>query len=57
MSGDRVALIDFGMISKAPRNRAAFVSMIGEYVKVYENRFEPGPFAIAMLAFFDMELP
>lgn len=56
MSGDRVALIDFGMISKAPRNRAAFVNMIGEYVKVYENRFEPGPFAIAMLAFFDMEL-
>lgn len=56
MSENRVALIDFGMMSKAPRNRAAFVNMIGEYVKVYENRFEPGPFAIAMLAFFDMEL-
>jgi len=53
---NRVALIDFGMMTQAPRNREAFVNMLGEFVKVYENRFEPGSFAAAMLAFFDMEL-
>ena len=53
---NKVAMIDFGMISAAPRNRAAFVNMIGEMVKAYEDRFEPGAFAVAMLGFLDMEL-
>jgi predicted unusual protein kinase regulating ubiquinone biosynthesis (AarF/ABC1/UbiB family) len=53
---NKVALIDFGMMSTAPRNRAAFVTMLGEMVKVYENRFDPGAFAVAMLGFLDMEL-
>jgi ABC1 atypical kinase-like domain len=56
LPNNKVALIDFGMMSDAPRNKAAFVNMIGEFVKVYEDKFEPGSFAVAMLAFFDMEL-
>jgi predicted unusual protein kinase regulating ubiquinone biosynthesis (AarF/ABC1/UbiB family) len=56
MDNNKVALIDFGMVSKAPTNKAALVNMIGEFVKVYENRFEPGQFAVAMLAFLDLEL-
>jgi hypothetical protein len=56
LSNNKVALIDFGMVSRAPRNRAAFVNMTGEMLKAYENRFEPGAFAIAMLGFLDMEL-
>ncbi|HSW37545.1 MAG TPA: AarF/ABC1/UbiB kinase family protein [Candidatus Saccharimonadales bacterium] len=53
---NKVALIDFGMMSAAPRNRAAFVTVTGEMVKAYEDRFEPGKFAIAMLGFLDGEL-
>jgi predicted unusual protein kinase regulating ubiquinone biosynthesis (AarF/ABC1/UbiB family) len=53
---NRVSLIDFGMISRAPSNKAAIVNVMGEYVKVYENQFDAGSFAIAMLAFFDVEL-
>ncbi|QQS18220.1 hypothetical protein IPL68_06340 [Candidatus Saccharibacteria bacterium] len=53
---NRVALIDFGLISPAPTNRGSFASLIHEMRKLYENKFEAGNFAVAMLAFFDVEL-
>ena len=56
LADNRVAMIDFGMLSAAPRDRAAFVTMIGEMVKTYEDRFDAGTFAVAMLGFLDMEM-
>lgn len=56
LSDDRVALIDFGLISPAPTNRNAFAGVIDEYLKLYEGRFDAGAFAIASLAFYDPEL-
>ncbi len=53
---NRVALIDFGLISPAPTNRGAFATLIHEMRKLYEDNFEAGNFAVAMLAFFDVEL-
>jgi len=56
LANNKVAMIDFGMMGKAPRNRSAFMNMVGEFIKIYEDRFEPGSFAASMLAFYDMEL-
>ncbi|MCA9325546.1 AarF/ABC1/UbiB kinase family protein [Candidatus Saccharibacteria bacterium] len=56
LPNDKVALIDFGMVSRAPSNKAAVVNVMGEYVKIYEDRFDAGSFATSMLAFFDVEL-
>ncbi len=56
LSDNKVALIDFGMMSMAPRNRAAFVTMTGEMAKAYEDNFDAGAFAVAMLGFLDPEL-
>lgn len=56
LSGDRVALIDFGLISPAPTNRGAFAGVIEQYLKLYEGRFDAGSFALASLAFYDPEL-
>lgn len=53
---NRVALIDFGLISAAPTNRGSFAALIHEMRNLYENKFQPGNFAVAMLAFFDTEL-
>jgi predicted unusual protein kinase regulating ubiquinone biosynthesis (AarF/ABC1/UbiB family) len=53
---DKVALIDFGLVSPAPTNRGAFATLIHEMRKLYEDDFEAGNFAVAMLAFFDTEL-
>ncbi len=53
---NKVALIDFGLVSHAPTNRGAFAGMIHQMRQLYENNFEAGNFAVAMLAFFDVEL-
>lgn len=53
---DRVALIDFGLISPAPTNREAFAGIIHEFRLLYEDNFQAGTFLAAMLAFFDTEL-
>lgn len=56
LPGDKVALIDFGLIALAPTNRSSFAGLIHEMCKLYEDNFEAGNFAVAMLAFFDVEL-
>lgn len=56
LPGDRVALIDFGLVSPAPTNRSGFANIIHEFRKLFEDRFSPSDFTIAMLAFFDAEL-
>lgn len=53
---NKVALIDFGLIAPAPTNRGAFAGLIHEMRNLYEDRFNAGNFAVAMLAFFDVEL-
>lgn len=56
LSDDRVALIDFGLVSPAPTNRSGFANIIHEFRNLFEDRFSPSDFTIAMLAFFDAEL-
>ncbi len=56
LPGNKVALIDFGLVSPAPTNREAFASLIHQFRKLYDDEFEAGSFAVAMLAFFDVEL-
>lgn len=56
LGNNKVALIDFGMMTGAPTNRAAFMNMMAEFIKAYEDRFEAGSFAMSMLAFYDAEL-
>ncbi len=56
LPGNKVALIDFGLVSPAPTNREAFASLIHQFRKLYDDEFEAGSFAAAMLAFFDVEL-
>lgn len=53
---DKVALIDFGLVCPAPTNRGAFATLIHEMRNLYEDDFKAGNFAVAMLAFFDVEL-
>lgn len=48
---NKVALIDFGLVSPAPTNREAFASLIHQFRKLYDDEFEAGSFAVAMLAF------
>lgn len=56
LPGDKIALIDFGLVSLAPTNRSGFASVIHEFRNLFEDRFNPSDFTIAMLAFFDAEL-
>lgn len=56
LADDRVALIDFGMVSKAPTNRAAFANLIHEFLKTYEDNFDIETFVLSTLAFYDTEL-
>lgn len=56
LPNNKVALIDFGLISPAPTNRGAFAALIHEMRQLYEDDFKAGNFAVAMLAFFDTEL-
>ena len=53
---NKVALIDFGLVAEGPENRVAFRNIIHQLRNVYEDTFAPGPFAAAMLAFYDTEL-
>lgn len=53
---NKVALIDFGMVSKAPTNRPAFASLIQEFLKTYEDKFDIETFMLSTLAFYDTEL-
>lgn len=56
LPNNKVALIDFGLTSRAPTNRGAFAGLVHEWRNLYEDRFNAGSFAVAMLAFFDVEL-
>lgn len=56
LPNDRVALIDFGLISRAPTNRSGFARIIHEFRNLFEDKFSPSDFTVAMLAFFDAEL-
>lgn len=56
LADNKVALIDFGLIAPAPTNRTAFANLIGEFLRLYKGDFQPGAFALAMLAFYDTEL-
>lgn len=53
---NKVALIDFGLVTKAPLHRSAFFGMISQYRALYEDRVDMGSLAIAMMAFYDYEL-
>lgn len=56
LPNNQVALIDFGLVARAPTNRQTFATMIRELRYVYEDGFRPGSFASAMLSFYDDEL-
>lgn len=56
LPGDKVALIDFGLVSPAPAHRSAYFGMIQQYRTLYEDSADLGTLAIAMLAFYDYEL-
>lgn len=56
LPNNQVALIDFGLVARAPTNRQTFATMIRELRYVYEDGFRPGAFASAMLSFYDDEL-
>ncbi len=56
LGDNRVALIDFGLVSRAPLHRSAFFGMISQYRALYEDRVDMGTLAIAMMAFYDYEL-
>ena len=53
---NKVGLIDFGIAAPAPRNRQAFLNLIYEYQKLYNEAFDAHSFTIAMLSFFDEAL-
>lgn len=56
LPNNKVALIDFGLVAKAPTNRQAFAMVIHEFRKMYEDDFDAGNLAVAMLAYFDADL-
>lgn len=56
LPNNKVAMIDFGLASKAPLHRSAFFGMISQYRALYEGRADMGTLAIAMMAFYDYDL-
>ncbi len=51
-----VGLVDFGIVASAPRDKTSWVNFMREYLKLYEEMFDPGSFVLAALDFFDKEL-
>lgn len=56
MPGNRVGLIDFGLVTPAPERRSVFYNLIQQYRLVYEKKSDFSTFTIATMAFFDYEL-
>lgn len=56
LSGNRLALLDFGIRSRVPKDRKAFFELIKEYQKIYAGQFDFESYTLAMMHLFVSEL-
>jgi serine/threonine protein kinase len=56
MSGNRVGLIDFGLISRPPRDRESLLILVKEYANVYNGRLDVQGFSLALMRMFSSNL-
>lgn len=53
---NKIALIDFGIVVKPPKDTTYMHQLIQEYLNIYEGKFNAGPFAVAFIGLFDAKL-
>lgn len=56
MTGNRIALLDFGIKSRSPADRKAFFGLVKEYQKIYAGQFDFEGYTMAMMGLFVSEL-
>lgn len=56
MSGNRVGLIDFGIITEVPSDRSVIYELLLEYRKFYSGEFDARTFSVATLRLFSADL-
>lgn len=53
---NKIALIDFGIIVRPPKDTSYMYQLIHEYFNMYDGKFNAGPFTIAFIGLFDSKL-
>ncbi len=53
---NKVGLIDFGVAAETPVNRGAWIELMREYQKAYDDMFDPSGFVVCALKFFEWDL-
>ncbi len=56
LEGNKVGLIDFGIVATTPADKHAFFNMLKIYKTCYDGSFNAGDMMITMLRFFDNNL-
>lgn len=56
LAGNKAAIIDFGIVAHAPRDRSVLLDLMKEYHKFYTGRFDPYTFSVTTLRFYSADL-
>jgi len=56
LPGNKIGLIDFGIVARTPHNKHAFFDLLKVYKTCYDGSFDAGSLMITALKFFDENL-
>ncbi len=56
LAENKVAIIDFGIMARTPRDQAAMFDLMKEYQKFYAGRFDAYTFSVTALRFYAADL-